>query len=156
MTYLHLFQQEEYDNRRFLAWVVQNRAWDQRLSFALIAVWLLQMVLHAVPQWAFGALAGLACIAVAAFEADPRKSAKKKLVMTARAKRIYLVALAVLAVIGVAAALVTGPLLLWVIPVQLVPLALVVGNLLLAPVETRTQQRYWNEARDVLRRVDPM
>ena len=161
MTYLHLFQQEEYDNRRFLAWIVQNRAWDQRLSFALIAVWLLQMILHTVPQWAFGALAALVCAAVAAFEADPRKSAKKKLVMTARATRIYLVALAVLGVIAVAAALmtgllITGPLVLWAVLVQLVPLALVAGNLALAPAEARTQQRYWNEAQEVLRRVAPM
>jgi UDP-N-acetylmuramoyl-tripeptide--D-alanyl-D-alanine ligase len=156
MTYLHLFQQEEYDNPRFIAWVVKSRAWDQRLSFALIAIWLMQMVLHTVPQWAFGALAGLACVAVAAFEVDPRKSAKKKLVMTARAKRIYFVALAALAVIGIAAALATGPLLLLVIPVQFVPLALVIGNLALKPAETRTQQRYWNEAQEVLRRVDPM
>ena len=156
MTYLHLFQQEEYDNPRFIAWIAKNWAWDQRLSFALIAIWLMQMVLHTVPQWAFGALAGLACIAVAAFEADPRKSAKKKLVMTARATRIYLVALAAIAVVGIMAALLTGPLLLWVVPVQLVPLALIAGNLALKPAETRTQQRYWNEAQEVLRRVDPM
>ena len=43
MTYLHLFQQEEYDNRRFVAWIIQNRAWDQRLSLALIAVWLIPL-----------------------------------------------------------------------------------------------------------------
>ncbi len=156
MTYLHLFQQEEYDNRRFLAWLVRNRAFDHRLSFALFAVWLMQLALHTVPAWGFGALAGAASIAVAAFEPDPRKTAKKPLVMTARAKRIYLVALALLAVIGIAAAFCTGPILLWVVPVQLVPLTLVVGNLLLAPIEAKTQRRYWDEARAVLRRIDPM
>jgi UDP-N-acetylmuramoyl-tripeptide--D-alanyl-D-alanine ligase len=40
--------------------------------------------------------------------------------------------------------------------VQLVPLALIGGNLLLAPFEAKTQQRYWREAREVLRRIDPM
>ena len=156
LTYLHLFQQEEYDNRRFLAWIVKNRGFDQRLSFALLAVWLMQLLLQGVAGWAFGALAGAAAVAVAAFEPDPRKTAKKRLVMTARAKRIYLVALALLVVVGIAAAFLTGPILLWIVPVQLVPLALVAGNLLLAPAEAKTQRRYWDEARAVLRRIDPM
>jgi UDP-N-acetylmuramoyl-tripeptide--D-alanyl-D-alanine ligase len=162
LTYLHLFQQEEYDNRRFLAWLVNNRAFDQRLSFALLCVWLMQALLphRTVPDWAFGALAGLVCLAVAAFEPDPRKTAKKRLVLTARATRIYFIALAVLTVIGAAAALMTGPIgqgiWLWIVPVQLVPLALVAGNLLLAPAEAKTQRRYWNEAQAVLRRVNPM
>ncbi|MFZ2007079.1 MAG: UDP-N-acetylmuramoyl-tripeptide--D-alanyl-D-alanine ligase [Stellaceae bacterium] len=156
LTFLHLFQQEEYDNSRFLAWVVRNRAFDQRLSFALFAIWLMQLALQAVPAWAFGALAGVAAFGVAAFERDPRKTAKKRLVMTARAKRIYVVALILLALVGVPAALLTGPILLWVVPVQFVPLALVAANLLLAPLEAKTQRRYWDEARTILRRLDPM
>ncbi len=162
LTYLHIFQQEEYDNRRFLIWIVKNRAWDRRLSLGLLAVWLVQVLLphRIVPDWAFSALAGAVCVAIAAFEPDPRKTAKKRLAMTARATRIYLIALALLAVIGVAAALTAGSLApgiwLWIVPVQLVPLALVGGNLLLAPAEAKTQQRYWREAQDVLRRVDPM
>jgi UDP-N-acetylmuramoyl-tripeptide--D-alanyl-D-alanine ligase len=156
LTFLHLFQQEEYDNQRFLTWLVKSRALDHRLSFALLAVWLMQLVLHAVPSWAFGALAGAACVAVAAFEPDPRKTAKKRLAMTARAKRIYLVALALLALAGVVAALMTGPILLWLVPVQLVPFALVAGNLLLAPFEAKTQRRYWDEAQAILRRINPM
>ena len=162
MTYLHLFQQEEYDNRRFLAWLVRDRAWDQRLSGALLVVGIMQWLgtHRVVPDWAFGGLAGAVCVAIAAFEADPRKSAKKKLAMTARATRIYGTAAALLAVVAIAATIATGPLglnlWLWIVAVQLVPLALVGGNLLLAPAEARTQQRYWNEAREVLRRVDPM
>jgi UDP-N-acetylmuramoyl-tripeptide--D-alanyl-D-alanine ligase len=161
-TYLHLFQQEEYDNRRFLTWIVNNRAVDRRLSFALLVVWLAQIPLShgVVPGWTFGALAGLVSVAVAVFEPDPRKTAKKRLVMTARAKRIFFVALALLAIFGTAAALATGPLAqgiwLWIVPVQVVPLSLVAGNLLLAPMEAKTQRRYWREARDVLRRIDPM
>jgi UDP-N-acetylmuramoyl-tripeptide--D-alanyl-D-alanine ligase len=162
ITYLHLFQQEEYDNRRFLAWLVRDRAWDQRLSAALLVVGAMQFFSphRVVPDWAFGILAGAVCVAIAAFEADPRKSAKKKLAMTARATRIYGVALALLAVAAIVVAVATGPfgwsLWLWIVPVQLVPLALVGGNLLLSPAEARTQQRYWDEAQAVLRRVDPM
>ncbi|HEU0215221.1 MAG TPA: UDP-N-acetylmuramoyl-tripeptide--D-alanyl-D-alanine ligase [Stellaceae bacterium] len=161
-TYLHLFQQEEYDNRRFLAWLVRDRAWDQKVSGALLVVGAMQFLAphYTVPDWAFGALAGVVCLAIATFEADPRKSAKKKLVMTARARRIYGVALGLLAVVALVTAAATGllgwRLWLWIVPVQLVPLALVGGNQLLSPAETRTQQRYWDEAQAVLRRVDPM
>ena len=38
LTYLHLFQQEEYDNPRFLAWLWRERAFDRRLSLVLLAV----------------------------------------------------------------------------------------------------------------------
>jgi UDP-N-acetylmuramoyl-tripeptide--D-alanyl-D-alanine ligase len=157
LTYLHLFQQEEYDNRRFVAWVVRNAAFDRRLSFALVAVCAMQVLpaYHTIPDWTFGGLAGVACLAVAAFERDPRKTAKKRLAMTARATRIYGVAAGLLAVVGVLAALATGPLALWIVPVQLVPFALVAANLLLSPFEAKTQRRYWREAEDVLRRVAP-
>jgi UDP-N-acetylmuramoyl-tripeptide--D-alanyl-D-alanine ligase len=156
LTYLHLFQQEEYDNSRFFTWIIKNHVFDRRLSVAIVAIWLAQFMLHGVPDWVFGGLAGTAAVAVAAFEPDPRKTAKKRLVMTARAKRIYLVALILLTVIGIATAFLTGPILLWIVPVQLVPLALIAGNLLLAPVEAKAQRRYWDEARAALRRVDPM
>src|SRR5215469_11632425 len=126
LTYLHLFQQEEYDNRRFLVWLVRERAFDQRLSVALFVAWLLQLMLPGVPGWGPGALAGAAALAVAAFEPDPRKTAKKRLVLTARATRIYGVALALLLVVAAAAAWLTGPVIVWIVPVQLVPLALVV------------------------------
>jgi UDP-N-acetylmuramoyl-tripeptide--D-alanyl-D-alanine ligase len=158
LTYLHLFQQEEYDSRRFLVWLVRNRGWDQRLSFALLVVWLIQVLRphQTIPDWAFGGLAGAACLAVAAFERNPKTNAKKALVMTARATRICWVAQALLALLGVAVAVATGPVVLWIAVVQLVPLALVGANLLLAPLEAQTQRRYWREAQAVLRRIDPM
>jgi UDP-N-acetylmuramoyl-tripeptide--D-alanyl-D-alanine ligase len=40
--------------------------------------------------------------------------------------------------------------------VQFAPLALVAANLILAPFEARVQRRYWNEAREILRRHDPV
>ena len=45
--------------------------------------------------------------------------------------------------------------LVWIIAVQLVPLTLIGANLLLAPFEARVQRRYWDEAHDKLRRLDP-
>jgi UDP-N-acetylmuramoyl-tripeptide--D-alanyl-D-alanine ligase len=190
LTYLHLFQQEEYDNGRFLRWLIDSRAWDRRLSLGLLAllavllIWpwtglLVSIWLGAV--FLSSVLASGAFLLAAVFERDPRKMAKKPLAMTARAKRIYATALALITVIGIAltsagsfgasfagyagswGALSTASALaiLWsswlafIIAVQLVPLALVAANLLLAPFEARVQRRYWNEAHAKLLQLKP-
>ena len=158
LTYLHLFQQEEYDNGRFLVWIANNAAIDRRLSILLAGIGAAQFFVPAeeVPQWAFPVLVGLACLGIAALERDPRKTGKKKLAMTARATRIYVIALALIAIVAAFAAMVSRQALIWIVPVQLVPLTLVAANLLLAPFEARTQRRYWNEAHEKLGRIDPM
>lgn len=156
LTYLHLFQQEEYDNGRFLRWLGRERAFDRRLSVALIVLGILQSV--AAPPgwpWLFPLLAGLACLGAAAIESDPRRSAKKRLVMTARAKRIYGIALGLLAAIGAAVAFATDSVIAWLVLVQLTPLTLIAANLMLAPFENRVQRRYWAEAHDKLGRLRP-
>jgi UDP-N-acetylmuramoyl-tripeptide--D-alanyl-D-alanine ligase len=156
LTYLHLFQQEEYDNRRFLAWLTGNRAWDRRLSLALAAICVAQLIWRSASPLVFAALVGAASLAVAMFERDPRRTAKKPLAMTTRAKRIYAVALALIAGMGVVAALASDLALVWIVAVQLVPITLVAANLLLAPFEARVQAGYWREARAALQRVDPI
>jgi UDP-N-acetylmuramoyl-tripeptide--D-alanyl-D-alanine ligase len=110
----------------------------------------------AAPPWLFGALTGGACLAVAAFERDPRKNAKKRLAMTARATRIYAVAAVLLAVAALIVASATPLAILWIVSVQLVPFAVVGANLLLPPFEAATQRRYWREAHDKLRQLAPM
>ncbi len=156
LTYLHLFQQEEYDGRRFLTWLIDNRAWDRRLSLFLAAIVAAEFILRGVPPEIFAALTGAACLGIAGFERDPRRTAKKPLVMTARAKRIYAIALALITGVGVVAMLSSDLALVWIVAVQLVPIALVGANLLLAPFEARVQARYWREARAALQRVDPI
>jgi UDP-N-acetylmuramoyl-tripeptide--D-alanyl-D-alanine ligase len=156
LTYLHLFQQEEYDSRRFLRWIGENRGWDRRLSLVLLAAFAAQLILLAlVPEDVFVALAGLACLVAAAIERDPRKAAKKKLAMTARAKRIYAIALVLAALVGIAAALIGALVVTWIVAVQLLPVTLIAANLLLAPAEIRVQRRYWNEARTKLDQLKP-
>jgi UDP-N-acetylmuramoyl-tripeptide--D-alanyl-D-alanine ligase len=157
LTYLHLFQQEEYDNPRFLAWLWRERAFDRRLSAVLLAIFVAQAIFAGITgYWPLAAAVGIGCLAVAAFERDPRRSAKKPLAMTARAKRIYGIALALCAGLGIAAALASEFMLIWIVAVQLVPLMLIAANLLLAPFEARVQQRYWDEAHEKLRRLDPI
>ena len=157
LTYLHIFQQEEYDGPRFLHWLWSNAAFDRRLSLALIVLFIVYLFLgESVSDWVFPLAVAALCLAAAAIEGDPRKNAKKSLAMTARAKRIYGVGLALLTAIGVAAALATHIVLVWLVLVQFVPIALVIGNLLLMPSETRVQRRYWREAHDALTKLDPI
>src|SRR4029077_13119048 len=124
--------------RRFVRWLLREQVFDRRLSLVLIVLGALQWTITpAGLAWLFPLLAGLAFLGVAALETDPRKNAKKRLVMTARAKRIYGIALALIAVLGAALAIVTDWVVVWLIPVQLTPLALVAANLILAPFEER-------------------
>jgi UDP-N-acetylmuramoyl-tripeptide--D-alanyl-D-alanine ligase len=157
LTYLHLFQQEEYDGRRFLAWLVAERAWDRRLSLVLAAIFLAQLLMRraGLPPGSFAWLAGAAFLVTAAIERDPHTTAKKPLVMTTRARRIFALALALMFAIGLVAALSSEFVVAWIVAAQLVPVALAAANLLLAPFEARVQRRYWREARAVLERVDP-
>jgi UDP-N-acetylmuramoyl-tripeptide--D-alanyl-D-alanine ligase len=155
LTYLHIFQQEEYDGPRFLRWVWWERAFDRRFSLMLIALFIIELI-GAAPRWVFVVLVGLCCLGAAAIETDPRKSAKKALVMTARAKRIYAIALSLSVLLGVVAALITDWAAVWLVAVQLVPVTLAAANLILMPFEARVQRRYWEEARAVLRRHDPV
>ena len=76
--------------------------------------------------------------------------------MTARATRIYVIAAVMLAVAALLVSSATPLAILWIVPVQLVPFALVGANLLLAPFEAVTQRRYWREARYKLLRTAPM
>jgi UDP-N-acetylmuramoyl-tripeptide--D-alanyl-D-alanine ligase len=157
LTYLHLFQQEEYDDRRFLAWLLGSRVFDRRLSLGLAAIFAVQLLTRGpvLPPGSFAWLTGIACLVSAMLERDPRFTAKKRLVMTARAKRIYVIALALIACIGIVVALSSYRVVTWIVAVQLVPTALVAANLLLAPFEARVQRRYWREARAILERVNP-
>ncbi len=150
LTLLHPYQQEEYDSPRFLRWIVKNKVFDRKLSTLLLPIGLLalydpRLALLTVP--AFGWIAWK--------EPDPRKKAKKKLVMTARAKRIYAAALGIafLTVAGFSSGQI--PFLLWIVPVQLMPLFLVLGNVLLTPFERREQTRYRTEAERKLGEIHP-
>ncbi|MBV9825321.1 MAG: UDP-N-acetylmuramoyl-tripeptide--D-alanyl-D-alanine ligase [Alphaproteobacteria bacterium] len=156
LTYLHLFQQEEYDGPRFLRWIVANQGFDRRLSLALLAAFVGQLVVrNSAPAWLFPAIVGSLCLGAATIERDPRKTGKKPLAMTTRAKRIFALAVTLTLLIGAAAALAGPWVILWAVAVQLVPLALVGGNLLLMPFEQRVQNRYWQEARAILTRMNP-
>lgn len=155
LTYLHIFQQEEYDGARFVRWLAATGSVDKKLSLALLALGGALLALGA-PAWLAAAVSALVLIAVAARETDPRRGAKKPLVLTARAKRIFAVALALAVLSGAAIAAIGANPALLILPVQLLPIDLVVANLLLIPVETRIQQTFWREAHDKLMALSPV
>lgn len=152
MRYLHIYQQDEYDTRRFLPWLVRARAFDRRASLTLLA--LIPVLIVGIVPYGNSFLCGLAFLVLGWFEADPRKEAKKPLVLTQRARRILTLALLFA---GAAALMQTlsGSVLYWIVFVQALPLALCAANLALSPFEKKVQRRFMDEARARLAQVNP-
>src|SRR3982751_2802801 len=154
LTYLHIYQQEEYQPLRFIRWLLASRSLDRRASLVVLIVGLLQIAIYLSLEIGSG-LIGTAFLVIAFFERDPRAASKKRLVMTGRATRIYAIAFAVMAIIGFLYTLPGVALLLWLIPVQLIPFSLTLANLLLIPYERSVQKRFWNEAHQKLLSLKP-
>lgn len=169
LSFLRYFQQEEYSSSRFLAWIKEKRAIDTRGTAILALTGLLSLILPG--GWTTLVIAALATlglsIVVRIAEEDPRRSGKLKLNMTQRASKIVLVSF------GLFALLATGPVLLllkccgggerdlayfalWGIFMAQAPGALlVVANKLLWPAEKALQDRFYADAKRILREVDP-
>ena len=91
LRYLHIFQQEEYDGRRFLNWLFSEAAFDKKLSAAIVLLIVAAQSMNI--GWVVLNIAlAIAFVAFAAIEPNPLKDAKKKLVLTERANRILGVA----------------------------------------------------------------
>ncbi len=151
---LHVFQQEEYDAPRFLKWIVSSRSYDKRLSVNIL---LLVAVAYFIPRlggWIIVAIVGGFLLTAAWRERNPLKDAKKKLVLTARAKRILVIAMIYAAAMGFAFSYFYLPPILWLIPIQAMPLMLAFAVWTLAPQEALVQRRYWREAHEKLGRLD--
>ena len=153
LTYLHIFQQDEYDSIRFLRWIVEKRAFDKRLSLLVIGVALFHLAIH---QYVFYPLTTILLFLVFALkERDPRQHAKKKLVLTRRALRIFLLTLLLSIIVGGICILVPSPF-IWLVPVQLLPFLLVIAKELLQPIEKHIQRKYLNEAYAKVQKLHPI
>lgn len=157
--YLHIFQQEEYDGGRFFNWLVSARTFDKRLSAALLALTVIAWIAGHPWLAVTLALAGVVFGAVAYLEPNPEKAAKKKLVMTHRAKRIFATAFALSGLLVLLIA-VTGASTIWTLPafillVQVLPGLLVAANWLLKPVEKNIQDGFRLAAERRLQAVAP-
>lgn len=147
LTYMHAYQQEEYDSPRFARWIVQHRVFDKRLSLSLALCGLLYQVF---PAFFISFLIFLAFAAAAYFEKDPRKGSKKNLNITERVKRILLPAFGLIAISGLWVFFAPTFFWLWIVTLQLIPLWIVLSNTLLHPFEMRTQKKFWVEAHNKL------
>lgn len=154
LTYLHIYQQEEYDSGRFLPWIIMHGAFDMRMSAVLVVLAILQFVIVLSSVIALGT-AALAFLLLAAIEKDPRRASKKKLSMTGRAKRIFWTAFGALLAAAGGLVLKEAPLWTWILLVQLIPVALTVGNLVTKPYENTLQKRFWSEAHAKLQSLKP-
>ncbi len=149
LQYLHIFQQEEYAPARFFRWMLRTHAVDKRVSAALLLLAFIPSSLLADMFVAAAVFAG-----ASVFENDPRKTAKKKLAMTARASRVFGVAFALNLAVALAA-FEAGSVWPWIFAVQFVPLSLALSNVLLTPFEKRIQKKILGEASAILAQTKP-
>ena len=175
LRYLHIFQQEEYDGKRFLGWIFATRGFDKRVTLALL---LMPLLMLWTKWWLVGEILPAVALIVSFFlESDPRKVAKKKLVMTQRARRVFGIALAlclVVVVVALVAQIVVslgfgfgvnkevarvgiwfGLAIPLTVAVQFIPLSLVLANLILMPFESYIQKRIMREASAKLAQIKP-
>ena len=92
--FLHFFQQEEYDNQRFLTFVC-SRLIDRKTTASLVAVAVIInsfFTCSALPIYLKHIAAGVVFLAFACIQYDPCTKAKKPLVWTIRVKRIFMMA----------------------------------------------------------------
>ena len=153
MSYLHIFQQEEYDGARFMPWLVRTGSVDRKLSIAVAALGL--AALFWIDVVLTRTLLVIAFAAAALMEKDPRKQAKKKLVLTTRAKRILILASVLTLAEAAALTAYLRSAFVWLVPIHLTPMNLVIANALAQPIEKRVQRGFWQEAHDKLLDLKP-
>lgn len=150
LTYLHALQQDDYNNGRFFKWIKSHCVIDKKLSFYLFIVWIFYFFIPHI----LADLLPLGLFIKAAYdEIDPRTRSKKKLVLTARARRIIFPAF-VFSTITVLPFIFINPLYL-ILPVQAVPLMLVLSNILNQPYEKAVQKKFYDEAVAKLDEIKP-
>jgi len=151
LTYMHVLQQEEYDNGRLLGWMGRNGAFDKRVTLGLLFLGGLMVALNIagygemLPVFFVNFLMFIIFVVGAYLEKDPRKDSKKKLVATTRAKRIFIPAYIIAIASAIPFAFFSHPW-LWIISVQLLPFLLILVNMVLQPFEDALQLKYWKEA----------
>ncbi|MCB1531796.1 MAG: UDP-N-acetylmuramoyl-tripeptide--D-alanyl-D-alanine ligase [Alphaproteobacteria bacterium] len=151
MTYLHVLQQDDYENSRLMKWVWQHKAFDKRMSFALLVLGGAQFYIEAF----FINFVIFMCFIILAYtEKDPRKNSKKKLVATARAHRIFWPSFALVCALGVPSFYYSHPW-PWIFTVQMILPSILIVNLFLQPFEELIRKKYWNEARAKIQRLQP-
>ncbi len=165
---LHLLQIEHYESARLILWL--RRRGELIAPLELISVGALYAAgvanIWVGQGWVGGALLAISAPIGALGPRDWRRPAAKPLVFTARAKRLFALALAPSALVAAAAiagaalgvkapgiAILLGVALLLF---ALAPLVMTAANFALRPVEAAVNRRFVSNARRTLARVDPL
>jgi UDP-N-acetylmuramoyl-tripeptide--D-alanyl-D-alanine ligase len=162
LRYLLYFQQEGYEPARFYLWFSRVRAFDRRGSLVVACGIAASRLLGG--EDLFLCVSAVSLIVVGYFvESDPRVVGKVRLSMTARATKIYQLALGLYALVTIivllsltdeAQSIVKVGALVGLI--QIIPLLIPVANLLLWPIEKTIQENFQREAETKLRNLNPV
>jgi UDP-N-acetylmuramoyl-tripeptide--D-alanyl-D-alanine ligase len=167
---LHLFQLEHYENARLRVWIERRRARLDRRLLTLCALAGVALVIAAATEsGAFVLVVGLLAGAALAAEGVRilRRPQTKPLVFTARARRLFVVALALPAVaLAAAAVALAAGAALWIGPVVgllvgaaaivAAPELLFAANTAVKPIQALDNRRFVDRARRKLAEIDPL
>jgi UDP-N-acetylmuramoyl-tripeptide--D-alanyl-D-alanine ligase len=159
---MHFFQQEEYDNFRFICYIAKNpRLIDKKVSLAIALLSLTYLLSNNIAMH-FGLLGAILTI-FAYCQVNPCKNSKKPLVITARVLRLLAVTLFISFIITITTA--NNPnkqhpswflYMLSILLIQSTPLIIICANILLLPLEKLFQFKYLKEAKTKLAKYNPI
>jgi len=157
---LHFFQQEEYDNYRFLKLMCRHfRLIDKKLSSLLLFIGIISLFVgHPI---GLKLILTILFVVFAFFTKNPIKTGKKPLVVTRRVMRIFTlsgiftVALSLVFFYAAQAYFIIFVIALIVL-VQLLPFLMLLANGCLAPIEKIIQKRFLREAQQKLKQLEPV
>lgn len=152
LSYLHIYQQEDYDPQRLVRWMRLTSAIDKKLSLGLITLTALSFFMSAP-------LISIVLILLfgffAYYEKNPLTQAKKPLVLTPRAKRMAVTAgICLLPLVVLIAVYADNPF-WWLLTVQAVPFTLIAATKIMQPYETHVNAAFRADGIALLNKVDP-
>ena len=149
------FQQEEYDGGRFLALAFKKcRLIDKKCAAVLAAITGMSVFMPDL-RIVWGVLIITTLVVFAMIDRRRVAAAKKALALTVRLRRIWFAAFVLAAGAGIAFHRLIGA--WWLVAyVECLPLFLVLGNIVLTPVEKYIQSRIIAEAKEKLNRLNPV
>ena len=161
---LQFFQQEEYDNDRFIKWVFRKRAFDKKATFITLSAFIAWFFLRdqgPIYDFAFYVIVLIALLIGAFFSFPTKTTVKKPLVMTSRVQRILFVYLVLIAIYFASALQLvdkndtTGFMLAFIAFYQWPPFFLVAANFILKPVEELINRKFLKQAYKRLENITP-
>lgn len=152
LRYMHIFQQEEYDARRFVTWLCVSHTYDKKASIGVLLATFFNVF---IPSLAFVSVFAVCLwlLYLAWSEENPLKAAKKPLMLTERARRSLWVAAGVEIIVILCTPLMFFP--AWILVIQAIPLTLIAASFLLKPFEMAVKAKFRTEAVDKLQKINP-